>query len=434
MNFLQSSAFNIVASIGLLFINLFISMIEARVLGPEEIGRFQVYITTKTYISTLCALGIGQSCIYFINRLKVGERKVLATSINASLILALLAGVVLCSIILLNRAYFGEEALVYVCMFCIGTSATLLNNIFTPVLLTRMEVVKSQTVKYSTRILTLVVLVSILLLGRQLSVGVLICLTGFTSVLASLLLYYFFHNRFSFSDGIDFPLLGKITLWGVKLSGNNIASITLSSLPIYFLTWFSVQNGHLDVGFYSRANSLLVIGTIIASSIGPLLYSKWSGTTDDELKGQVRRMSMLYILINSIIATGLIITAYILIIIIYGEDFIDAVPVLRIIAITLVGNGLKEVCYGILSSRGYPLLILKNLVWGIIITAVGDYFIIPIYGVNGCAAVTTVASIMTAFLLMFDASNVSTVRMADFIVAPTKDELITIVKQLLHRK
>lgn len=434
MNFSQSSVFNIVASIGLLFVNLFISMIEARVLGPEEIGRFQVYITTQTYVSTLCALGIGQSCIYFINRLKVDERKVLATSINASLILALLAGVVLCSIILLNRAYFGKEALVYVCMFSVGTSATLLNNIFTPVLLTRMEVVKSQTVKYSTRILTLVVLVSILLLGRQLSVGVLICLTGFTSVLASLLLYYYFHKRFSFRDGIDFPLLGKITLWGVKLSGNNIASITLSSLPVYFLTWFSVQNGHLNVGFYSRANSLLVIGTIIASSIGPLLYSKWSGTTDDELKGQVRRMSMLYILNNSIIATGLIITAYILINIIYGENFIDAVPVLRILAITLVANGLKEVCYGILSSRGYPLLILKNLVWGILITAVGDYFIIPIYGVNGCTAVTAVASIMTAFLLMFDASKVSTVRMADFFVTPTKDDLITIVKQLLYRK
>ena len=144
MNFSQSSVFNIVASVGLLFVNLFISMIEARVLGPEEIGRFQVYITTQTYVSTLCALGIGQSCIYFINRLKVDERKVLATSINATLILALLAGVVLCSIILLNRAYFGEEALVYVCMFCVGTAATLLNNIFTPVLLTRMEVVKSR--------------------------------------------------------------------------------------------------------------------------------------------------------------------------------------------------------------------------------------------------------------------------------------------------
>lgn len=409
-------------------------MIEARVLGPEEIGRYQVYITTQTYISTICALGIGQSCIYFINRLKINERRVLATSINASLILALLAGIILCIIILLNRAYFGDEALVYVCMFSVGTSATLLNNIFTPVLLTRMEVVKNQTVKYSTRFFTLIVLVLILLMGHHLSVEVLIGLTGITNVLASLLLYYYFNQRFSFRDGIDFPLLRRITLWGLKLSGNNIASITLSSLPIYFLTWFSVQNGHINVGLYSRANALLVIGTVIASSIGPLLYSKWSGSSDEELKGQVRRISMLYLFINFIIATVLISTASILIYLIYGDLFLDAVPVLRVLAITLVGNGIKEVCYGILSSRGHPLLILKNLLLGIIVTVAGDFFIIPIYGVNGCAVVTTVVSILTAFMLMIDASKVSIVSLVDFFVPPSKGELKTTVIQLLRRK
>ena len=143
---------------------------------------------------------------------------------------------------------------------------------------------------------------------------------------------------------------------------------------------------------------------------------------------------MLYFFINLIISTGLVAAAYILIYLIYGKDFLDAVPILRILAISLVGNGFKEVCYGILSSRGYPLLILKNLLWGLVITAIGDFLIIPLYGVNGCAFVTSITSIITAFLLMIDASKVSTVRMADFFVAPTKKEIITIVKQLSHRQ
>lgn len=433
MNFSQSTVFSIVASFGLLLVNMIISIIEARVLGPEEVGRFQVYITTQNYVATICALGIGQSCIYFINALKVDERKVLATSINFTLIMAATAGVVIGTIILLSPDYFGKDSLLCVCLFCIGTSAILINNIFTPVLLTKMEVVPNQIVKYSTRIITLVVLLFFLLRGRGLCVGTLIGLTGFTGVLSSFLLYYYFRNRFSFKDGIDGPLLGKITLWGIKLSGNNIASITLTSLPIYFMTWFSLGDGRLNVGYYGRANALLVVGTIIASSIGPLLYSKWSGTSDTELKNQVRRMSLLYVFVNFTIALGLIAFAPILIRLLYGNEYSPSIPVLQVLAISLIGNGIKEICYGILSSRGVPLKILKNLAWGILLSAVANYLLIPRYGVLGCATVTTITSFVTAFLLMIDATKVSQIVLQDFFVVPTRQELYKIASQLFHK-
>lgn len=59
MNFQQSSILSILGSFGLIFINMFINVIQSRILGPEEIGRFQVFITTQTFFATICALGIG---------------------------------------------------------------------------------------------------------------------------------------------------------------------------------------------------------------------------------------------------------------------------------------------------------------------------------------------------------------------------------------
>ena len=88
MNFKQSTIFSIAASLGLIIFNMLINVIESRVLGPSEIGRYQIFITTQNLFATFCALGLGQSCIYFINALKVDERKVLSTTINATIPIA----------------------------------------------------------------------------------------------------------------------------------------------------------------------------------------------------------------------------------------------------------------------------------------------------------------------------------------------------------
>ena len=206
----------------------------------------------------------------------------------------------------------------------------------------------------------------------------------------------------------------NIVKWGVKLAGNNIASLILTSIPVYFLTWFSISEGFLNVGYYSRANSLLIIGTVIASSVGPLLYSKWSLVKGKELKLQVRRVSLLLAFVNTLLAIGLIIFAPIFIRILYGTEYQTAAPVLRLLALTMIANGAKEVGSGILSSQGSPLSIMKNLVIGIILSAILNYFIIPQFGVIGCSVVTVLVTFTTAFLLQINITRISELSMKDF--------------------
>ena len=343
MNFKQSTIFSIAASLGLIIFNMLINVIESRVLGPSEIGRYQIFITTQNLFATFCALGLGQSCIYFINALKVDERKVLSTTINATIPIASFASLVLFAIIMLKPDYFGKENVWCITLFCLGTNALLLNNIFTPVLLAKMDVVKNQVVKYSTKVFTFIILLVALFIWNKLNVGFLLALSGIGSILSLSILYHYFHRRFSFQDGIDKKLFYNIVKWGVKLAGNNIASLILTSIPVYFLTWFSISEGFLNVGYYSRANSLLIIGTVIASSVGPLLYSKWSLVKGKELKLQVRRVSLLLAFVNTLLAIGLIIFAPIFIRILYGTEYQTAAPVLRLLALTMIANGAKEV-------------------------------------------------------------------------------------------
>lgn len=435
MNFTQSTLFNVLASGGLLIINMLIGVIEARLLGPYEMGRYNLFLTTQTMFVTLFAFGIGQSCIYFINSLKNDSSLVVTTSVKFILPFSIIASLLLFLTLNLFHDYFGERNQFYLALFCIGTDALLINTIFIPVLLADMQVVKNQVVKYVSRLIVLFALLLLLLLHVQLEVGLLIALVGTTNVVALILLSWYLRKEICWNLPFDGRLLKDLLKWGVRLSGNNVANIVLSSIPIYFLSWFVDQKYSLaNVGYYTRSSSLLVAGTVITTSVGPLIYAKWSAFHGDALKQQVQKFSAFMFGVCFLISLLLITFSSLIIRLLYGTEFDAAIPVLRILALTLAFNGLKEICYAVLSSQGRPLKIMKNLFAGAVIMAVLMWLVIPVYGVNGCALVTLAVTAFTTWLLMRDVCKISSVTMKDFFRVPKKKEFRQIINNIAKRK
>ena len=134
-----------------------------------------------------------------------------------------------------------------------------------------------------------------------------------------------------------------------------------------------------------------------------------------------------------VIALGLIVFAPLLVHILYGEEFKSAIPILQILALSLVANGAKEVCYGILSSQGAPLMIMKNLSICIFLSSLINYFTIPIYGVLGCAITTVLIVFISVFLLIKDVNKVSIIRFRDFFILPRKADLMNILYSLKNK-
>ena len=435
MNFTQSTLFNLIASVGLLFISVIINVIESRLLGPQEMGRFSIFLTTQTFFVTIFALGIGQACIYFINSLKRNIVDVVTSSVKFILPFSFLANLALFATLSFFSGYFQEDNKFYLLLFCVGTNALLVNTILIPVLLANMQVVKHQIVKYVSQITVLFALVCMLLFNIQIETGILLVLTGLSNVVSLVLLYRYLRKYIQWRHSMNLHFVKELFLWGMKLSGNNMASIILNSIPVYFLSWFSIAGeGMENVGYYTRSSTLLVAGTVVISSIGPLIYAKWSALEGDVMKEQVQRLSFLLCLFNLVVALLLVIFSKFLITLLYGSDFLPAIPVLKILAFTLVFNGVKEICYGILSSRGVPLKIMKNLFIGSVALGVIAFFLIPLFGVIGCAYATLAITALTSFLLMLDVRKVSSVLLKDFVRMPSKVEILSIINNIIFRK
>ena len=431
MNFSQSAVFNIVASLGLIFINVIIGIVEARILGPQELGRYNIFLTTQTMFVTLFALGIGQSCIYFINSLKKKESEVITTSVKIILPFSFIASFLLFFVLFYFKSYFMENNVLYLAFFCLGSNALLVNTIFIPVLLANMQVVKNQIVKYVSRIITLILILIIVVCNLRLEVGSLISITGMTNVISLCLLYYYLKEKIDFSLPVNKSLSRSIIGWGIKLAGNNIAAIILTSMPVYFLSWFSIgEQGFSNVGYFTRASSILVIGTIIASSIGPLLYAKWSTLKGEAVVLQVKKVSFLLFVMNSFIALFIVLFSSFIIRILYGEAYVQAVPILRILSLTLILNGMKEVCYGLLSSQVFPMKIFKNLFISIILMSILLYFAISYWGIIGCAVSTLLITFVSTFLLMLSVVKISNIEIGDFFTVPRVSEVKMMVLNL----
>ena len=70
--------------------------------------------------------------------------------------------------------------------------------------------------------------------------------------------------------------------------------------------------------------------------------------------------------------------------------------------------------------------IMKNLVIGIILSAILNYFIIPQFGVIGCSVVTVLVTFTTAFLLQINITRITELSMKDFYTLPSREDVMSI--------
>ena len=153
---------------------------------------------------------------------------VVTSSVKFLIPFSVAASVLLFMTLNIFSSYFQEKNHWYIMLFCIGTNALLINTILMPVLLTKMQVVKRQIVNYISRIVVLLSILLLLLLHVNLSVGLLISLVGLSNVIALWLLHRYLKEYIQWNLPMDKTLIKDLFLWGIKLSGNNMASIILS--------------------------------------------------------------------------------------------------------------------------------------------------------------------------------------------------------------
>ncbi len=120
MHFLKKAALASAGNIICIFLGQTSNVILSRVLGPAGIGKYRLWISAATIVSTIMVMGIGTANIYFLNNLKVPKVRVVNNAFKLLMVLGPLTAAIVGAVITLNPGYFGQASGLVILLFSSG--------------------------------------------------------------------------------------------------------------------------------------------------------------------------------------------------------------------------------------------------------------------------------------------------------------------------
>lgn len=421
MKFLQANIVNLILSGGLAVLNMLLSIVEARVMGPVALGNYQIFVSTQTIVYTILALGLGNAGIYYINSGKTTSKEFVSTVLKVEILLASLAFCTLFLCVFFNEGYFGKISITTLIVYCMGSAATLFTTAITPVLLARFQIYKYQAVNYIATLLSFIAVGFLYLRNGLLDVQWMLVISGICKIISALLLLWTI--RWDLDMHIPFIMkrfIGYLK-FGIQYSMTNVAYILILNIPIYALTFF-LSSGFESVGYFTRAVAICTIAMFVNKQIGPLLFAKLSSCNDEQKIENIRIMATFFFVFNLLMVLGIVVSAKWIVLLLYGEQYLPAVPLVKMLSLSVLFTGINELIGNVFSAIGKPRYIFFNLLISIIILVPLISVLIKTIGIEGAPIAVTFMNGITSLLLINTLRKHIAVSFSDFLI-PTPNKI-----------
>lgn len=229
-------------------------------------------------------------------------------------------------------------------------------------------------------------------------------------------LVFFMESIITFAGLIYIYTINKLRVWDWRVNPQLAKELLTNSWPLVFAGVFILIYSRIDqviikylmdesaVGIYDVGVRLSEVWYFIPSMIvGSLFPAIVNAKKVDEQLYQTR-MSKLYsllIYLSLIIVVPVFLLADRLVILLYGEAFIEAANVIRIYAWTSVATAIGTVVNYYLINENYTKLSLFSNFFGMLINVLLNIILIPIYGIFGAALATLISYFFIPISVLF---------------------------------
>jgi len=375
-----------------------ISIIIARVLGPQGKGVYSLAILLPALLTSFGNFGIGQASVFYVGKKKYPLKEILASNIILSILLGVVGffiGVII--VLFLSDSLFPGVA--KICLFLALFSVPLSFFLsFINCLLLGLQRIKEFNFIGILRSFILLVLLLILLLVRKFDIQAAVAANVLSYLVGAMVLFYLskgiigtFHLCFNSSYAKD------AFRYGFKVYLGNIIQFLHYKIDIFLVNIFL---NPIAVGFYSIAVGLCEKIWLISQSAGLVLFPRVSSETDGkklkEFTPAVCRNVLLITLIGAILLFCL---GRLLIVLFYSERFSASVLPFQILLIGAVTMSGWRVLANDLYGRGKPQLNIYISAMSVVLNIVLNVLWIPKFGIAGAAWATS-ASYTFAFVVI----------------------------------
>ena len=374
---------------------LFVGILVARYLGPENYGIMNYVISYVALFSVFATFGLDNIEIRELSRQNDKKDTILGTCFSIRILFAVLAylGIVFSLSIYKTDRFTSLMILAYGLTLFTGTG-NILRNYFTSIVQNKY-IVKSEIFR------TFIGAgIKILLLWLKAPLEYFIYAQLFDTVLVASGYYISYKS-----------IVGSVRLW--RFDKTIVGFILKESFPlvlsgaavIIYQRIDQVMIGNMlnktEVGYFATAGKfvdlIVFLPTVLVQTVTPMLIRAKENhpeTYEAKKKTFVSITTWTAIIMSLVVST----LAYWLITYTYGVKYAPAIPVLQIMAFKAIGMAL--------SSSGGQIIIMERMQkWAFIRNIIGcficiilNYVLIPRFGVIGSAAVTIVTVLFTGCL------------------------------------
>ena len=396
MKLINTSALLFTGNISIAVLSLVLGIFTARYLGPESRGLLYLVIQVITIGSIIIAGGLGPAYQYYLSSGQFNRSEIFSHALLQTCLIA----VIVCLLLTIGYPLFnlvGIENLVETFFYVIA-SGIIFNVIVifvNSVLMTDPKGVLSLTV---------------LNVGGSLanaSLFVAFALLFAVNIDMALIAYFIgllirmIVGVYIAGHGISITISLQWQAMYRKLFKYGSASFlfNLSVVMVLRVDTFIVNNfvGLQELGQYAVAVTLAEMVLMLPSSIGTALFALFP-TLDSKAQVELlKKTCRAVIAVTGVICIGLAVISPMLVTILMGEKYVDAIAPLRAMLPGLVALATAYVFANYFAGTGHPILGAGVFGLGLVVKVGLNYLLVPPLGILGAAIASSVAYIAIAF-------------------------------------
>ena len=377
------------------FTETLVSIFVARYLGPSQYGLMNYVISFVAIFSIIANFGLDNIEIREIAKPGVNFKEIMGTSFRLRIFFALIAEIIVALTII--NGEFDAEARSLILIYTLTiffTSFNVIRNYFTAIV-NNKYIVLTEILRC---LIGAVIKVSLLFFEAPLICFILALTFDYFLVAGGYITAY--HSK-----------VGKISEW--TFNKNTAILLIKESFPLLLSGAAVVIYQRIDqiiiksllsneaVGYFSVAlkfsEFILFVPLVMAQTMAPLLVQDYNVNKEVFLR---KRQQFVDIIVWVSVFLSIIVSllSYLLIKYTFGEQYLAAVPVLSILAFKAVGMALSNSSGQLIIIEGkQKWAVIRNLI-GCLICVIGNYCLIPHYGIIGSAWATLITVAFSGFL------------------------------------
>jgi len=391
-----SDVFSIGVSKALIIVfSLMTTVIIARVLGPEKNGVIASLLVYPSLFMSIGSLGIRQSTTYFLGKGIFTEEEI-KRAITQIWLFTTVFSIVVCFVLMRYFSKSGENMWLVI-LALMPIPFTLFNTYNSGIFLGKNEISSFNKINWIPTVLVFLV-TSVLVLWLSFGIsGYLIAMVAGPTFISLVLL---FKNKFikAFSLNFNWVIIKRMLSLGLVYALALLVINLNYRIDVILLDKLSTA---FETGIYSKGVSITEYLWQIPMLLSTVVFARSAVSKNDrDFSLKVAQLLRISILVIGIGALALFFISEQVIVLMYGNAFVNSVLVLNVLLPGVVLLTVFKVINMDLSGKGKPWVSLKAMLPALIINIILNFILIPQQGASGAALASTISYTIAAILFV----------------------------------